>query len=119
MKSKEPVLSELLAASCLRAWDGWTTKYPKERFYAFALYTTMDGEYFVPSICGEDGLTKVARQYVKQKSFANIDDANAGLAGNVHITEGAGRILHVDFNGRCAEFAAAELLAEGLTRRGA
>ena len=79
MKSKEPVLSELLAASCRRAWDGWTTKYPKERFYAFALYTTMDGEYFVPSICGEDGLTKVARQYVKQKSFANIDDARAEL----------------------------------------
>src|SRR6187402_3391170 len=79
MNSKEPVLSEILAASCRRAWDGWRKKYPKERFYAFALYTTMDGEYFVPTIFGDDGLSKIARQYVKRKSFANIDDARSEL----------------------------------------
>jgi hypothetical protein len=79
MNSNKPDLRDILAASCLRAWEGWTKKYPKERFYAFALYTTMDGEYFVPSICGEDGLTKVARQYVKRKSFASLDDAQADL----------------------------------------
>jgi WD40 repeat protein len=79
MNRKDSALSEILAASCRRAWDGWTNKYPKERFYAFALYTTMDGEYFVPSICGDEGLTKVARQYVKQKSFTNLDGARSEL----------------------------------------
>jgi hypothetical protein len=61
-------LREALVASCRRAWEGWRKSNPGERFYAFALYTTMDSDYFVPTICGEDGLTKVARAYLKHGS---------------------------------------------------
>ena len=72
-------LRDVLMASCERAWNAWTKKYPRERFYAFALYTTLDAEYFVPSICGEDGLTKVAREYLKRKSYATLEEARQGL----------------------------------------
>src|SRR5688572_33421253 len=72
-------LREVLEASCRRAWEGWRGKHPGERLYAFALYTTMDGESFVPSISGEEGLTKVAKRYVKEKSYPTLEAAREGL----------------------------------------
>ena len=52
----------------------------------------MDADYFVPSISGENGLAKVARQYVKRKSFATIDEAKSqlrwSLADSPYHTQG-------------------------------
>ena len=72
-------LRDALYISCRRAWEGWKKKHPEENFYAFALYTTMDSEYFIPTVAGESGLTKVARKYLKDKSYATLDDARHAL----------------------------------------
>lgn len=56
MGEKTAGLRDALAASCDRAWKDWTRRNPRERFYAFGLYTTMDGEYFVPTISGDDAI---------------------------------------------------------------
>jgi hypothetical protein len=92
MASKVSQLQVAIEASCRRAWEGWSKKNPDERFYAFALYTTMDADYFVPSASGENGLAKVARQYIKRKSFATIDEAKSqlrwSLADSPYHTQG-------------------------------
>jgi hypothetical protein len=79
MAKAAPELREALEASARRGGEGWNRKHPAERFYAFGLYTTPDGEYFVPTISGEDGLTRAARRYVKDKSYPTVEQARAGL----------------------------------------
>src|SRR5262249_9798725 len=76
-------LTEAMKAEVRQASEKLHRRHPTERFYAFGVYTTELGSYFVPFACGEDGLRKVAARYVADGSYADLDTAAKELRWSI------------------------------------
>lgn len=61
-------LTDAIAEDLREAWWAFGNDFPKDKAYAVGLYTTPDGDYFIPFILGEDGLNQVAEKYAKGKT---------------------------------------------------
>jgi hypothetical protein len=82
----KPIDADLVAAfkaDLSAAWDRIREQYPSERLYAFGLYTTEAAESFCPFACGNDGLHRVAQEYVRKGHYSNMDEAMAGLKWSI------------------------------------
>ena len=82
----KPIDADLVAAfkaDLSAAWDRIREQYPSERLYAFGLYTTEAAESFCPFACGNDGLHRVAQEYVGKEHYSNMDEAMAGLKWSI------------------------------------
>src|SRR4051794_31489039 len=76
-------LSEAMRADARAAWEYLRNKYPTETFYAFGWYTTVQGGYFGPFACGEEGLTRVAEEYVSDRTYRTVEKAKAALRWSI------------------------------------
>jgi hypothetical protein len=65
------------------AWSFFRRKRPKHVPYAFVLYGTEGSANFSPQVLTEQGLTEVARRYLREGYYDNLDEARAGLRYSV------------------------------------
>ncbi len=62
-------LTEAIAQDLREAWQKLIKSEKREEIYCFGIYTTELGDYLIPTACGEKGLAKVAKRYVKEGHY--------------------------------------------------
>ncbi len=84
-RPRETELVEAVKADLRGAWDWIKQNHPTERVYAFGIYTTEDDvSSLCPFACGEEGLRRVAEEYVRKKViYPNVTEAMQGLRWSV------------------------------------
>jgi hypothetical protein len=83
MAAAENSLVAAMIADAREAWRRLHEKFPGETFYAFGFYTTELGSYFGPFACGEEGLEKVAAEYVARRTYRDLERAKSALRWSI------------------------------------